>query len=83
MRKKIILLLAALALSLLTLAGCNKEKEVKTVDWYMDPANKAAYEAKLAECKNNPGGMKDDPNCMNAMTAQHKLFTKVPPPNIR
>lgn len=83
MGRQTALLLGTLALLLMPLAGCNKEKEAKTVEWYMDPANAMAYEAKLAECKNNPGGLKDDPNCLNARTAQHKLFSKVPPPSIR
>lgn len=76
-RYKIALILAVALLSLASF-GCDKKAEVKTVEWYMAPENKAAYEAKLAECRNNPGGLKDDPNCMNAMTAQHRLFATKP-----
>ena len=49
----------------------------------MAPENKAAYEAKLAECRNNSGGLKDDPNCINAATARHKLFSRQDGPSIR
>ena len=76
MRTYKIFLLSALALFPLTFTGCDKKEEVKTVEWYMAPENKAAYEAKLAECRNNPGGLKDDPNCINAATARHKLFAR-------
>ena len=62
----------------LAFTGCDKKEKIKTVDWYMAPDNKAAYKAKLAECRNNPGSLKGDPNCMNAMTAQHKLFARQP-----
>lgn len=52
-----------------TLAGCGKAEETRSVEWYRTPENKAAFEAKLAECKNNPGELKDTPNCVNAFKA--------------
>ena len=36
--------------------------------------NKAALDAKLAECKNNPGQLKDTPNCQNARAAFEVIF---------
>lgn len=73
-------IMAVLFLLLLpaAMAGCNEKKEVKTVDWYMAPENKATLEATLKECNNNPGQLKDDPNCENAALAQHKLFARKP-----
>ena len=65
------------------LAGCNEKKEVKTVDWYMAPENKAVLESTLKECNNNPGQLKDDPNCQNAALARHKLFVTKPPTPLR
>lgn len=39
MGRQTVLLLGALALLLIPLAGYNKKKEAKTVDWYMAPWN--------------------------------------------
>ena len=61
-------------LILMPLAACNAE-ETKTVEWYLTPENKAALEAKLAECQNNPGELKDTPNCINARVAADKRAT--------
>lgn len=60
------------------LAGCEEKKEVKTVDWYMAPDNEGALEAMLKACNNNPGELRNDPNCQNATQAQHKLFVTKP-----
>ena len=61
-------LLATLALTTL-LIGCNDTptEEVKTVDYYEQ--NKKALELKMKECKNNPGELKETPNCQNAIQA--------------
>ena len=78
MRMSKILLIGALAVLPLTFAGCKQKEETRTVDWYMAPENEAVFEAKLKECRNNPGELKDTPNCQNAELANHKLFTKRP-----
>ncbi|MCD7982739.1 MAG: EexN family lipoprotein [Desulfovibrio sp.] len=49
--------------------------ETRTVDWYTAPQNKAALDAKLAECRNNPGELHNTPNCFNARAASEKLAT--------
>ena len=54
-------------MALLLLMGCREEKEVKTVQWYRD--NPAECQKQVEICKNNPGQLKDDPNCINAMQA--------------
>ncbi len=40
------------------------QKEPKTVAYYT--ANPAERDKVVAECKNNPGKLKDDPDCINA-----------------
>ncbi len=56
--------LSALAVCLLLL-GCTEEnKEVKTVQWYTEHPQERAEQLKI--CANNPGQLKNDPNCINA-----------------
>ena len=58
------LMVSALA-ALLMLSGCVEEKkEVKTVQWYTEHPQERAEQLKI--CANNPGMLKDDPNCINA-----------------
>lgn len=75
---KIFVVFFLLLLSSAAMTGCDEKKEVKTVDWYMAPENKAALDATLKECRNNPGQLKDDLNCLNAATARHNLFATKP-----
>ena len=58
------------------LAGCKEEpqKEIHTVEWFLNPENKAVLDETLKQCKNNPGVRKDDPNCINAQEALHKRW---------
>lgn len=83
MRINKVVLLAAFALLSLAFTGCEKKEETKTVDWYMAPENKAALEAKLKECRNNPGELGNTPNCQNAELSNHKIFATKPPVSIR
>ena len=55
------------------LVGCSGE-ETRTVDWYLQPENKVAWEEKLKECNNNPGELNNTPNCQNARKAADKQF---------
>lgn len=59
---KKVILSAVLAAMVLSFAGCGDD--VKTVEYYKEHADERIE--KIAECRNNPGGMKDDPNCKNA-----------------
>ena len=70
--------LLAVMLFAFPLAGCKDEpkKEIHTVEWFLQPENKAVLDETLAQCKNNPGVLKDDPNCINALEAQHKRWGK-------
>lgn len=62
--------LSALAACLL-LPGCTEEKkEVKKVQWYTEHPEERAEQLKI--CANNPGMLKDDPNCVNAKQSMLK-----------
>ena len=65
------LIVAAFALS-----ACDSAEETRTVEWYLQPGNKAAWDAKLAECKNNPGELGNTPNCVNARKAADRQFLR-------
>lgn len=56
-------------------------KEPKTVAYYT--ANPAERYQLVAECKNNPGKFKDDPDCINANDSMIQEWgkTKLPPLN--
>ena len=59
-------------IALFVLNGC--DEKVYTVDYYFD--HRDEMEAKLKECKNNPGVMQNNPNCVNAATASRKSVVK-------
>ena len=72
--KKLYLMMILVGMALVfPLTACNAE-ETKTVEWYMKPENKTALDTKLAECRNNPGELKDTPNCVNARQAAERIF---------
>lgn len=43
--------------------------DVKTVDWYSE--HKEERDRLLRECNNNPGQLRRDPNCVNAMQSMN------------
>jgi hypothetical protein len=47
-----------------------KEDSAKTVEWYTN--NKAERNRALKKCNNNPGKLKDDPDCINASRSAAK-----------
>lgn len=51
----------------LMLSGCKKE-EIKTVSWY--EAHHAERESMIKKCNDNPGELRETPNCENASKAQ-------------
>jgi len=73
------LLLLLLAVTMLAIGGCSDTKpaeqpkavqqpkpaEIRTVEWWRQPANEAAREAKIAECRKLPNP-REDQNCANA-----------------
>jgi hypothetical protein len=69
-RLRSILLVFSAALAVAE-AGCAKQetppKAKYTVDEYLAKPN--LMEAKLRECANNPGGLRDDPDCINVKAA--------------
>lgn len=54
--------------------ACTPKPEPKTVDFYVE--NKEARLERLAECQNNAGTLKDDPDCLNAKQAAVKVWSK-------
>ncbi len=64
--------IAAVALVSIMLTGCFQEAEpVHDVEWYK--THDAERQAKLKECSNNPGELRDTPNCENAVQAEKAL----------
>lgn len=68
-------LIFPLLLLVTSLTACNSE-ETRTIEWYLQPENKPAWEAKLEECRNNPGELGDTPNCINARKAFDRNFLR-------
>lgn len=60
----------------LALSACGSEEETRTVEWYLKPENKATWEAKLEQCRNNPGELGNTPNCINARKAFDRQFLR-------
>ena len=46
------------------------KEETRTVDWYI--SHESELKEKLNECGNNPGLLKDTPNCINAKEAHNR-----------
>lgn len=64
----IVLVLSAMV----TLSGCSPKppKAKFTADEYL--ARPEQLDAKVKECANNPGDLRDDPDCVNALTAEER-----------
>lgn len=56
-------------------AGSAVAEETRTVEWYLAPENAEALDAKIRECRNNPGELQNTPNCINARQAFNKKAT--------
>ncbi|MFA5428457.1 MAG: EexN family lipoprotein [Sulfurimonas sp.] len=67
--KKIILTSFLLALGF---TGCGEE-QTKTIEYYMQHENAQELDAKVKECKNNPGEIGMTPNCINASKAAMQI----------
>lgn len=68
-----------LAAAAMALAACTKTEPPKSVTYYAE--HKAERDARLAICKQNPGELKDDPDCVNAREAVMKAWSspEMPP----
>ena len=77
-----------LLVGVMSFGACSSSaEETRTVEWYLTPANAAALDAKIRECKSNPGELWDTPNCVNARHAAERRilggsFNKVQEPAI-
>ena len=66
--------LTALAIAAMILAACNPPPVAKTVDYYAEHV--AERDARMTVCRNNPGELKNDPDCINAATSLRAGWTK-------
>lgn len=65
---------AAIVLAAALLSACGPQREApKTVQYYVE--HTAERESRLAVCKNNPGELKSDPDCVNAGAAVMKAWS--------
>jgi hypothetical protein len=53
------------------LAGCSTGETTHTANWYMK--HNQARDAKIKQCANNPGQLRNTSNCENAKAATRKL----------
>ena len=53
------------------LSACTPKPEPKTVDYYVK--HQAEWQKVFDECRNNPGKLKDDPDCINANQAMYVI----------
>lgn len=60
----------------ISLVACTPKPEPKTVDYYV--SNVPETLKLLEECRNNPGKLKDDPDCINARQALTKIQATKP-----
>lgn len=67
------------ALVAVSLMGACTQKEAKTVAYYT--ANPVERDQLVARCRNNPGNLKDDPDCINATDSSIQGWgkAKLPP----
>ncbi len=70
------LVIAAAVVGIMILGACNSNaEETHTVEWYLASENAEALDAKIRECRNNPGELQNTPNCINARQAFQKRST--------
>lgn len=66
----------AAVVAALLLGGCAPAKEPKSVQYYLEhPEERKTL---VAQCKNDPGKYRDDPDCINAETADFRSQGKGP-----
>jgi len=70
----------ALVVSVAAIAACGQREAPKSVAYYVE--HKAERDARLAVCKNNPGELKSDPDCVNASAAVMKAWSSPDMPPI-
>lgn len=61
------------------LTGCfekEPQEQVHDVKWFME--NNTQRVEMLTRCANNPGELRETPNCQNAVAAELKVSTKLP-----
>jgi len=64
-------LISAVISATALLSACTPKPEPKTVDYYVKHV--AEWQKVFDECANNPGKLKDDPDCVNAQAAMYPI----------
>ncbi|RDW95465.1 hypothetical protein J057_24025 [Marinobacter nanhaiticus D15-8W] len=62
---------AFLAMATVALSGCFSDEPVHTAEWYKE--HDSDRQEKLKACSDNPGELRDTPNCVNALQAERVL----------
>lgn len=44
------------------------------LEWFIHPENKELLAETIKQCRNNPGELKDTPNCINAQEAKRRRW---------
>ncbi|MGR9263616.1 EexN family lipoprotein [Rhizobium leguminosarum] len=69
--------LLLLGIVILTLSGCfGEEHRIYTVDELM--ADEVLLAKIISECRNNPGALRQTPNCQNAEAAEWRVRLRLP-----
>lgn len=62
-------------LATVLLSACGKQEEIHDVAYYKN--NPQAYKEQNAKCANNPGELKDTPNCVNVAQAYREIKQEI------
>lgn len=73
MKTYLYLLISSVIISGLLIGLPVMAETTRTVDWYK--THSAERSAQLRECRNNPGELRDSPNCVNAARAADLVET--------
>lgn len=60
-----------LAIVTVAISGCFGDEPVHTAEWYKE--HDSERQEKLKACSDNPGELRDTPNCVNALQAERVL----------
>jgi len=61
------------AIASVLISGCLEREETQSVSWYKE--HKSERAEMLRRCSDNPGELKETPNCQNAVAAEAQLST--------
>ncbi|MBQ5429639.1 MAG: EexN family lipoprotein [Neisseriaceae bacterium] len=68
--------IALMIVTTVFLVACGKTEQHHTVEWFKQAENKAVLEDTVKACANDPGGLGQSPNCVNAQEAYTQLMVE-------